>query len=237
VAELIALGKPALFRLLDVFNNKVSVPRGPSDRHASIGRDQALTRLVERHPDAVLEYFKTHNSLSPALNGVLSASGDQRLMALAAQATKQHGWVKLPEFGSTAPLAQQSPPHVAVDQAELDRLIQEMGLGSDEAIEKIEKVVAFGEPALRRLIEVYYGDARIPRVGDPRDPRDNATDNVFARLVMRHPDLTLELVRGRGALAWPIMAGLRSLDNERFKMIADIASKNFGHVEGLTHRT
>ena len=41
VDELVALGEPALRRLLDVFDNEVSVPRGRSDRHASTGRNRA----------------------------------------------------------------------------------------------------------------------------------------------------------------------------------------------------
>jgi hypothetical protein len=106
-----------------------------------------------------------------------------------------------------------------------------MGLGSEDAIDKIDKVIALGEPALRRLIEDYYGDARIPKVGHFKD---DVRDNVLARLAKRYPDLTIELVRGRRGMPWPVIAGFRSVDDERLKMIADIASKNFGRVEGLT---
>jgi hypothetical protein len=118
---MVALREPALRRLLDIFNNKVSVPRGRSDRHASIGRNEALNRLAKRYPDAVLRYFQTHNFLNPILNSVLSMSGDERLKALAAQATKQYGWVKLPEFERTNPQAPRTEPQVAVERAEIDR--------------------------------------------------------------------------------------------------------------------
>ena len=202
----------------------------PIDTHRS-AETNALVRLAKRHPDAVLKYFQTHNYLNPSLNSVLSMSGDERLKALAAQAAKQDGWVKLPEFERTNPQARRTEPHVAVDRAEIDGLIQHMGLGSEGAIHTIEKIVALGEPALRRLIEVYYGDTRIPMEGDPRDDPFSST---LGRMAKRYPDLTLELVRGRRTVPWPVIAAFRMLDDERFKMIADIASKNFGHVEGLT---
>jgi hypothetical protein len=233
VGQLVALGKPALLRLLDVFNNKVSVPRGPSDRHASIGRNQAITRLVERHPDAVLQYFETHNSLSPGLRGILSASSDSRVRALAAQAVRQHGWVKLPEFKSTAQRSQRSEPDPSVDHAEIDRWIENLGSGREELDEKIDKVVCLGEPALRRLIQISYREVSLPKGPYWKDQIDGET-YALARLAKRYPDLTLELVRGRQGLPFPVIAAFRSLDDERFKMIADIASKNFGRVEGLT---
>jgi hypothetical protein len=230
VTELVALGKPALLRLLDVFNNKASVPRGRSDRHALTGRNQALTRLVERHSDAVLEYFQTHNHLSPGLNVVLSASGHQTLKALAAKAAKQHGWIKLPEFDTIAPPVRRSEPHPAVDQSEIDRWIENLGSGIEGATDKL---VSFGEPALRRLIQMYYGEVSVPSGPYFKDQFDGET-NALGRLAKRYPDLTLELVRGRREMPWPVTAAFRMLDDERFKMIADIASKNFGKVEGLT---
>jgi hypothetical protein len=58
--------------------------------------------------------------------------------------------------------------------------------------------------------------------------------NALARLTKRHPQLALELVRGRPSMPVPVMAAFRMLGDERLKMIADIASKNNMRVEGLT---
>jgi hypothetical protein len=230
VDVLVALGEPALLRLLDVFDNKVSVPRGRSDRRASIGRNQALVRLAKRYPDRVLDYCQTRNYLNPSLNLVLSMSGDERLEGLAAQATKQFGWINLPEFESTTSQAPPSEPDAAVDRAEIDRWIEQLGSGGEWAI---DKVVSFGEPALRRLLELHYGDASLPircHVIDAADGRFNA----LARFTRRHPDLALELVRGRPTMPIPVIAAFRTWGDERLKMIADIASKNNMRVPGLT---
>ncbi len=164
------------------------------------------------------------------LNLVLRTSGDERLEARAAQSAKQGGWIKLPEFESTTPRLPPSEPQIAVDQAEIDRWIELMGSGSDCAV---DKVVSFGEPALRRLFELEYGDASVPRgeyVKDAYDGRDRA----FARLTKRYPELALELVRGRPSMPFPVMAAFRTWGDERLKMIADIASKNNMRVKGLT---
>ena len=191
---------------------------------------ERLTRLAKLYPDGVLEYCRTRNYLNPGLNLVLSMSGDKRLGALAAQAAKQHGWIKLPEFEGTRPAAPRSEPQVAVDRAEIDRWIEQMGSGSECAI---EKVVSFGEPALRRLLELEFGDASVPMGGHFKDAHTGRF-NALARLTKRHPELALELVRGRPTLPIPVMAAFRTWSDERLKTIADIASKNNMRVEGLT---
>jgi hypothetical protein len=230
VVELVAAGEPALRRLLDVFNNRVSVPRGRSDRHASIGRNLALIRLAKLYPDEVLEYCQTRNYVSDTLRFVLRTSCDERLEALAADSAKLGGVIKLPEFESTKPQPPPSEPQVAVDPAEIDRWIEQLGSGSEWAI---EKVVSFGDPALRRLFELAYGNASVP-MGDYSKDASDGRFNALARLTKRHPELALDLVRGRPSMPIAVMAAFRTCSDERFKMIADIASKNNMRVRGLT---
>ncbi len=164
------------------------------------------------------------------MNLVLRTSGDKRLEALAAAAAKQDGWIKLPEFESTVP--RQQPPELRDPAllAEIDHWIELLGSGSDWAI---EKVVTFGEPALRRFFELHYREASVPMGGHWKDALDGRS-NAFARLTKRHPELALELVRGRPGMPHEVMCAFRQWGDERLKMIADIASKNNLRVKGLT---
>ncbi len=233
VGELVALGEPALRRLLDVFNNRVSVPRGPSDRSALVGRNRALVRLARRYPDCVLEYFQARNFVSESLNHFLRTSGNRRLEALAAVSERQNGWVKLPEFEKTT--TRPRPPELGapVDRAEIDRWIELLGY-SDEATETaVGKLLSFGEPALRRFFELAYGEALVVMKGHPMDTI-GIVSNTFAWLTKQHPELALELVRGRPHMPGAVAAAFRQWGDERLKMIGDIALKNNGRVEGLT---
>ncbi len=203
---------------------------GAQIERALIGRNRALIRLAKRYPDGVLEYCQTRNYVSGSLNLVLRTSGDERLEALADHSATQGGWIKLPEFESTTPRTPPSEPQFAVDPAEIDLWIEQLGSGSEWAI---EKVVSFGEPALRRLFELAYGDASVPMGEYPKDACDGRF-NALARLIKRHSELALELVRGRPGMPLPVMVAFRTWGDERLKMIADIASKNDMRVSGLT---
>jgi hypothetical protein len=78
-----------------------------------------------------------------------------------------------------------------------------------------------------------YGDASLPMGGHVIDATD-ARFSALARLAKQHPDLALELVRGRPFIPVPVIAVFRTWGDERLKMIADIASKNNARVQGLT---
>ena len=82
---------------------------------------------------------------------------------LADHSATQGGWIKLPEFESTTPRTPPSEPQFAVDPAEIDLWIEQLGSGSEWAI---EKVVSFGDPAtpLRTCLWRRIGaDGRIPQ--------------------------------------------------------------------------
>jgi hypothetical protein len=117
-----------------------------------------------------------------------------------------------------------------VDQTDLDRWIEMMGSGSEVAL---AKVLSFGAPALRRLIEIQYCDDKVPLGGHVKDAV-TARDTALAELTRRHPDLALELVRGRPSMPISVMCAFRQWGDARLKAIADIASKNNGRVKGLT---
>jgi hypothetical protein len=207
VGEFVSLGEPALRRLLEVYDNKVSVPSGRSDRHATIGRNRAFTELAKRYPDVVLEYCRARNHLNPSLSFLLRTSGDERLEALAAVAAKQFGWIKLPELSSPTSAATQTEPQVAVDCDEIDRAIEQLGSGVDMD-HAINKVVSLGEPALRRLVELHYGDAKIPLGRHCKDAM-GGRETALAILTTRYPELALALVHGRPYMPTAVMAAFR----------------------------
>jgi hypothetical protein len=90
------------------------------------------------------------------------------------------------------------------DSRTIDRCIENLGSASDRE-RAVDELVALGEPALRRLIELYYGDVSVPKGACFKD-QYNGEFNALARLTKGHLELALELVRRRSSVPLPVVA-------------------------------
>jgi hypothetical protein len=117
---------------------------------------------------------------------------------------------------------------LAGDEREVDRWIQKLGLGSD--LEgTVDKLVSLGEPALRRLLEIY--DGKVPLPGG-RDARRASVGRNWAltRLAKMYPDAVLEFFRNRTYLNASLNAVLRMSGDERLESLAADAAKRSGWI-------
>jgi hypothetical protein len=112
-------------------------------------------------------------------------------------------------------------------EAETDRRIENLGSGAPDAADRL---VELGEPALRRLLDVFDAKVRVPLGPYMKDAIDRRK-LALARLAKDHSDLTWDLVHERTYLDASLGLALRMSGDPRLKSFAELAAKNGGWLK------